>query len=109
MTFEEICAAIDLVTFRGGGWMVCVFQLDDLGDRVGLRLRYAPIDRDATNPHDTRETCIIESQDNIRSLASLDSPAAVADWAYEVVRATVLHELDEGFYVDDVRVRDPHA
>ena len=106
MNFAEIKTALDQVEVRNGPWMMCHFQLDDLDDRAGMRLRYVPVDRDAK---DRNDVCIIESQDNVRSLDSLRTPTDVTDWAFEVVRNAYLHELCEAFYVDGVRVRDPHA
>lgn len=39
---------------------------------------------------------------------SIDPKRELADWVYEVVRSLLLHELDEAFHVNGVRVRDPH-
>lgn len=33
---------------------------------------------------------------------------ALQSWVHDCVKTAVLHELDEAFHVDGVRVRDPH-
>lgn len=71
-------------------------------DGFDLFVTIAVPDRDTGSPTTINHARIFRTSD-------VRSPLQLHDMVYHTVKAAVLHELDESWRVDGVRVRDPHA
>jgi hypothetical protein len=78
-----------------------------LRDRFSMELRVTMFVRDADDPE--KETTIHSS--NVLSgylIDQINDQKFIEHFIYELVMTQLRHELDECWYVDGKRVRDPH-
>lgn len=101
MTYDEFCAALSRVTMKNPPFPVEVEPRLRF-DRLGVAVTWRAPDRDTGKP-----TRITEEHD----MPPLDyiKEADVFALVHRAVVKSFLHECDECFHVDGVRMFDPHA